>query len=250
MDKGIGFNRNLNLSWLDAIAAFCSEIDDPNEIRTRLEPVVGLDLKGTEGIRKTLDVLLGIWVKSAQVMPELRADAIKYFQSAAVPTDRLWLHYGMTMAYYPFFRECVAITGQLGRLGGLVTTRLLAERMTANRGQLGSLKRSVDHIVSTLRRWGILVDSDQRFAYIVKRQSLTASNRDIELWLLACALRSHPAMELPFADLVRLPELFPFRFTVGVEDLRRSPRFEVQRQGAGWDVVSLRVKGSADDVRE
>ena len=240
MDKGIGFDRNLYLTWLDAVAAFCSETDDPIEIRARLEPVVGLDLKGIDARRKTVDVLMGIWVKSARVVPALRADAIKYFQSASVPTDRLWLHYGLTLVYYPFFRECVAITGQLGRLGGVVTTKVLKERMAASRGQLGSLKRSVERVVSTLRRWGILVDSDQRYAYIARPQALTASDRDIELWLLACALRAHPAAELPFADLVRLPELFPFRFIVGVEDFRRSPRFEVQRQGAGWDAVSLR----------
>ena len=42
-----------------------------------------------------------------------------------------------------------------------------------------------------------------------------------------------------FAGLVRLPELFPFRFALSVEDLRRSPRFEVHRQGLGWDMVRL-----------
>ena len=41
MDKGIGFNRSIFLPWLDAAAAFCAEIDDPSEIRERLEPVVG-----------------------------------------------------------------------------------------------------------------------------------------------------------------------------------------------------------------
>ncbi len=59
----------------------------------------------------------------------------------------------------------------------------------------------------------------------------------LEVWLLACALRAHPAEELPFADLVRLPELFPFRLTARVEDLRQRPGLAVQRQGSGWDMV-------------
>lgn len=55
--------------------------------------------------------------------------------------------------------------------------------------------------------------------------------------MLDCALRAHPAEELPFADLLRLPELFPFRFSIGTDDLRRYPSFAVQRQGSGWDMV-------------
>jgi hypothetical protein len=38
---------------------------------------------------------------------------------------------------------------------------------------------------------------------------------------------------------VRLPELFPFRFTLSVDDLRQTERFEVHRQGMGWDMVRL-----------
>jgi len=38
--------------------------------------------------------------------------------------------------------------------------------------------------------------------------------------MLACALHAHRAQELPFADLLRLPGLSPFRFTLGVDQLR------------------------------
>ena len=41
--------------------------------------------------------------------------------------------------------------------------------------------------------------------------------------------------------LARLPELFPFRVTLTVDDVRRSPRFEVHRQGSGWEMVGLRA---------
>jgi hypothetical protein len=61
----------------------------------------------------------------------------------------------------------------------------------------------------------------------------------LETWLLACALHAHPAEELPFADLVRLPELSPFHFAVTVEELRSHARFVVQRQGSGWDMVGV-----------
>jgi hypothetical protein len=89
----------------------------------------------------------------------------------------------------------------------------------------------------SIRNWGMLVETDKRYAYGPQRQVFSASDQNLEAWLLACALHAHPAEELPFADLLHLPELFPFRLTLGVDHLRAHPRFVVQRQGAGWDMV-------------
>jgi hypothetical protein len=55
--------------------------------------------------------------------------------------------------------------------------------------------------------------------------------------MLAVALHAHPGEELPFADLVRLPELFPFAFNVRVDDLRQQSRFTVERTAGGWDMI-------------
>ena len=239
MDKGIGFNRNIFLPWLDAAAAFCAETDDPAEIRARLEPVLSQDMKGVDARRKTIDILINIWLKSRDLVPDLRAEAVNWFQTTPAIDDRLWLHYGLTLAYYPFFRECVAAIGQFSRYEGVITNRMVKQRLASERGHLGSLNRAVERVVASLRNWSILTASDQRYAYVPQRQSLSASSTDLETWLLACALRAHPAEELPFMDLLRLPELFPFRFTLTVDHLRAHPRFAVQRQGAGWDAVRI-----------
>ena len=63
--------------------------------------------------------------------------------------------------------------------------------------------------------------------------------KELQLWLLSAALLAHPSEELPFSELVRLPEFFPFRLTIGVQDVRESARFEVNRQGMSWDMVAL-----------
>ena len=99
--------------------------------------------------------------------------------------------------------------------------------------------RAAERVVASLRNWGTLTETDQRYAYAPQRQVFSASSTALEAWLLACALVAHPAEELPFADLLRLPELFPFHFTLGVDHLRAHARFAVQRQGAGWDMVRV-----------
>ena len=237
MDKGIGFNRNLYLAWLDATAAFCAETGEAAEIRARLEPVVGQDLKGIEARRKTIDILINIWLKSGDIASDLHTEAVSWFQTAPVTGDRLWLHYGLTLVYYPFFRECTAIIGQFSRYESAITNKMVKQRLVAERGHLGSLDRAAERVVASLRNWGALTETDQRHAYAPQRQAFPASSADLEIWLLACALRAHPAEELPFADLLHLPELFPFRFTLTVDHLRAHPRFVVNRQGSGWNMV-------------
>ena len=70
---------------------------------------------------------------------------------------------------------------------------------------------------------------------------------------MACTLCVHPAQEMPFADLLRLPELYAFAYTLGVDVLREHRWFAVQRQGAGWDMVRYFCRtdetGGYDDKR-
>jgi hypothetical protein len=240
MDKGIGFNRNIYLPWLDAAAAFCAESDDPADIRARLEPIVGQRISSTENRRKAIDILINIWVKSAEVAPGLRNEAVTFFQESPIIGDRIWLHYGLTLLYYDFFRDVTAAVGQIGRVEDHITPAMVKQRLISGRGQLGSLEKAVERILFSLRNWDALSETDERYAYAARRQAYPASNTALEAWLLACALHAHPAEELPFADLLHLPELFPFRFTLAVDHLRADSRFVVQRQGSGWDMVRAR----------
>lgn len=236
----IGFDRTLRRGWLDAAAALCAEIDDAAALRDRLEPIVAQDLKGSDARRKTLDLLINLWLHTRDLAPELWGFAVAWNQSTLVPDDRLWLHYGLSLVHYEFFRRCVVAVGQFGRYEETLTTRMVRERLMAEIGELGALPRAVSRLIASLRDWGMLIASkEERHAYLLRSQAFAASDPALELWLLAAALRAHPAQELPYADLLRLPELFPFEITVHLRQLEDHPWFSVQRQGAGWTMVRL-----------
>lgn len=237
--KNIGFNRTIHRAWLDATANFRIQTDDVQEIRQSLEPIVGEHLTGSEARRKTIDVLINIWHKTADLSPTLHQQALTHYQNAFTSDDHLWLHYGLTILNYPIFREISLTIGQLSRLEDTLTRDTIKKRMISNMGQLGSLDRSVERICASLTDWNIL-PAVQHSAYQPLRQALSTSSSAIESWLLACALHAHPAEELTFTDLLRLPELFPFSFTLTVDDLRNHPDFVVQRQGLGWEMVRLK----------
>ena len=132
--------------------------------------------------------------------------------------------------------------GQLARYEETITTTAVREKLYAALGQLGSIEEAVSRVIYSLRDWSILHDGSQRNSYLPQYRSFTASNLELEQWLLASALQVHPAEQLPFADLLHLPALFPFKFSATVHDLRQAPGFEVQRQGLGLDMVRVVVR--------
>lgn len=239
MEKQIGFRRNIYLAWLDATAALCAETGDAQELRARLDPIVAERVQSKENRQVATGMLLNIWVNTGERYPDLRDEAVALFAQSQLPSARVWLHYGLTMLAYDFFRLGLVIIGQIGRYGEGITPKEMKQRMIAEVGQLGALDKAVDRIVSSLRDWGVLTDTSRRYTYAPPPQRLKATNPAMERWMLEVALAAHPAQDLPFADLVRLPELFPFDFTLSVDDLRQTGRFEIQRQGMGWDMVRL-----------
>ena len=239
MDKGIGFNRNIKLDWLDTVAAFCTESSDATEIRIRLEPIIRQEIKSPANIRKAIDILLNIWFKQDDNFSHLQDEALSYYREIDAISDRLWLHYGLTLIAYPFFSRVVDAVGQIGRYEESITSASVKKRIVAELGQLGSLDAAVSRIIFSLRDWGILKNAEKHNTYAPQHQALITDNHSLETWLLSCALQAHAAEEIPLADLLNLPLLFPFRFTVGASYLRQIPRLEIQRQGFGLDMVRI-----------
>ena len=236
MDKGIGFNRTIKLRWLNAAANLRSQTDDLATLRQGLEEVLIDDMQGVDARRKTIDVLVNIWAKASEVSPSLHAAALELLPEVSEP-QRIWLHYGLTLVYFPFFRQCASIIGQIARVRDTFTRQMIKDRLAGEMGHFGSLNRSAERVMASLVDWNILIQQNKTENRLAV-PPLGIENLGVQSWLLACALFSHPANELPFTDLLNLPELFPFRFTVKLDDLRRSNKFIIQRQG-GWEMVRL-----------
>ena len=238
MDKGIGFSRTIKLDWLDVTASLCVQNIEPLKIRQHLAETISGTVHGIDAQRKTIDVLSAIWVKTEKSAPKIRQQALAIFPTLSSSEERFWLHYGMTLVCYPFFRKCTAAIGQVSRTDELITRKMIKDRIAGDYGHLGALDRSVERIIASLTNWGALANTEQKQNYrIVLRHY--SSTENLQSWLLTCALHAHPSEAIPFADLIHLPELYPFKITIGVDNLRRDSRFEVQRQGGGLDMVKI-----------
>jgi hypothetical protein len=241
MDKGIGFSRTITLDWLDVTASLCLQKVEPAKIRQCLSETISDAVHGSVAQRKTIDVLTAIWVKTEKTVPLIRREALAIFPTLSSTVERVWLHYGMTLVCYPFFRKCVAAIGQVSRTEETITRQMIKDRIAGDYGHLGGLDRSVERIIASLAHWGALANTDQKQNYRIQLRHFSSSEK-LQSWLLTCALYAHPSEGIPFDDLIHLPELYPFSFTIRVDNLRKDTRFEVQRQGGGLEMVRMNQK--------
>lgn len=236
----IGFRRNVYLEQLEEAATLaCVMGQDLQAIRTQLDASLAPRITSDVNRRQMVDILINIWCKSVEAHPTLHATALRLFQQTTAHDDHVTLHYGLTLLTYPFFRQAAQIIGQTLRFGDSVRTATVQEKMPALVGSLGAVYDACRRVTYSLQDWGILVDGPKRYHYVMREPRLSPSTPELTCWLLAAALRAHPAETLPFEDLLRLPELFPFTLTLPVATARQSPLLEVQRSGGGWDMVAL-----------
>ena len=240
IDKGLGFIRNINLSWLDAAAEARLRNKDIQSMREELNRYLDAEISGNESRRKTIDVLVSIWHRNMEIDSELFSQALDFFPKLQYG-ERIWLHYGLTLMYYPFFRQTASIIGQFARTGESFTRASIKDRLASELGHLGSLNRAAERVVASLLNWGALAHQKKGNTYIPQLQIFKTDNMNLQAWLLACALFSHPSTQLPFSDLIRLPELFPMLLSVNLDLLRKNPRFKYQRQGM-WDMVGKKTQ--------
>lgn len=145
----------------------------------------------------------------------------------------------MTIAVYPFFHQTARVIGQQVLARDIFTAADVKRAMIEDRGHLGALEKAVERVVFSLRNWGFLASGSGRNTLVPVYPRLATADVELQSWLLAVAITVYSGEELPYLDLIRLPELFPFSFTLSLDHLRRHPWFAVQRQGASLDMVRL-----------
>ena len=181
-------------------------------------------------------MLLRIWVNVPAKDGRLRDEALQLVAQVS-PEERLWLHWGLSLLAYPFFRDVAATAGQLSRLQGVFGQAQVQRRMIESWGQRTTLQRAAQRLLRTFIDWHVLRETDVRGSYEVAPLRQT-ENRALALWLLDCALRAHGAEQVSLRELGQLAYNFPFDLTPFVSDLRRSDRFEITRQGLDLEMVA------------
>lgn len=237
MRKIVGISQKIKRSWLDVVLDQFAQTTDEEEVRAFLDEHLRKQLPGTESRAKASGIVLRIWSGIDSQHVGLRDRAISLTPRIS-GQERLWLHWGMAALAYPFFRDLAEVVGRLLALQDDFTTLQAQARMLMAWGDRTTTKEAVQKLITSLVDWDVLRSTKQ--GHFLLAGKLTTDVTDLQLWLLEALLRASAADEIEAHQLLRLPELFPFKFTASLGDLRKSEGFNIHRQGLDMDMVSVR----------
>ncbi len=240
-DRIIGFDRKIELPWLDTTAALCADRVSVAEIRARLHKSLDGTLAGDtarSARHKTITVLTRVWCTVPAELTPLRDEGLELLRSGEA-RDRLVLHWGMASATHPFFREVATVTGRLIGLQGHVSSDAILRRVRERRGQRKGLDRAVQRVLRTFVAWGALEDQILRGWFRPPREPLFP-DEDISGWLLEALLWSDGGRQRPALSLARDPSLFPFNLADVAACLRRRTRIQYYQHGLDEQLVSIK----------
>ena len=235
--KNIGFDRTVHRAWLDAVASKQAAGLSKPEMREFGIRLLTPAHPSREARKKTLTVLLHLWVDVPTEVVNLRNSALQLMGQISAP-DRIVLHWGMALATYPFFRDIADTAGRLLALQEFVTLGQIQKRIAEKWGHRSTVERTSRHVVRSMVEWGALKDTKHRGTYASgARLPVEAS---LALWLVQAVLTRNGVNDLPLPLLVNYPGLFPFDLRISTNELRRAPQFILHRQALDEEIVALR----------
>lgn len=236
----IGWDRKINLEWLDAVAGRTAQGDSPADVRRYLaELLAGVVRDGAKkgALSKTVTVLTHIWNQVPEPAIELRNRALALLPDCTLP-ERLALHWAMGLASYPFFTDTVTTVGRLLNLQGRVALNQVVRRLVEGWGDRSTVPRAAQRILRSLVQWGILQDTERPGVYTAILNQWVVGGKVAEC-LVEAALVDRQGRPAAVEELLGSPAFFPFRLDVTIHQLRQAPQFRVSRQGLDMDLVEL-----------
>lgn len=246
----IGFDRRIDLEWLDAAAARAAANLPSADLRKYLWGLLDGVLTGDRSNSargKTVTVLSHIWNDVPPVATELHERACTQL-GACTSEERLALHWAMMVGTYPIFTDVAAAAGRLLVLQGAFTLSHVTRRLVGTWGERSTLARAAQRVIRSMIQWGVLEDTSTRGMYRGATRRRTVGPA-VGVLLLEALLIDAEESSIPLAQLVGHPALFPFIVAVNAGHVRAAPQLQVHRHGVDTDIVELqsRKDGKARD---
>jgi hypothetical protein len=243
----VGFSQRIQLAWLEYTADLVLAGSSRAEIKAALQEFLkerlsrGRTAQSRGSREKAITILLKIWVSPPTRVVGLRDDGLNLLR--LIPKEQhLAVHWGMTMAVYPFVSIVAEVVGRLLRLQDVVSQAQVQKRLREQLGERETVARAARRVIRCFIDWGVLQETSRKGVYRAAPAQKIASEK-LTAWLIEAVLIAGDSGARPLAQLVSSPVLFPFsleRVTPYV--IEGSGRLCLYRQGLNEDVVMLRYQ--------
>ena len=235
MRPSIGFDRDIKLEWLDAVATQVSAGQSKQEVRAFIHKMLGEVLAGA-AVTKSTTVLLHIWSQVPTNALALR-DRVAPVISNLSPQERLAAHWSMCMATYPFFLDVATNVGRLMALQGDVSLATLRRRLAERWGDRSILPQATRKVIRSMVAWEML--RDLKPGLYAQREPMLHVGARASTFLVEALLIGSGQKSMAITDIERHPAFFPFRTSTSIIALRAAKQFAVHSQGVDMAIVEL-----------
>ncbi len=233
----IGFDRYIERAWLEQIAKWVTQGKTRDELHQLADDYLTLFINGATSLRKTKNVLFGVWVNISDENKLFKAQAINYLNNCT-SEERMAIHWGLSIASYPFFASLVRLIGRLLRLQDDIISKELVRRSVEQHGDTESVRRATARLLQTFSEWGVLVPESKSLFHSPKKIQL--NNPELVSWLLASIFFSNERGQMTIDEIMSDPAWFPFEIPQNSFQINQSSLLEIVHQNVGDTLISLK----------
>ncbi len=243
----VGFSQRIQLEWLEYTVDLVLAGSSRAEIKAALQEFLkerlsrGRTAQSRGSREKAITILLKIWVSPPARVVGLRDDGLNLLR--LIPKEQhLAVHWGMTMAVYPFVSIVAEVVGRLLRLQDVVSQAQVQKRLREQLGERETVARAARRVIRCFIDWGVLRETSRKGVYRAA-PARKIESENLAAWLIEAALVASGSDARPLAQLVSSPVLFPFSLE-GVTPyvVENNGRLYVYQQGLNEDLVMLRYQ--------
>ncbi|MFC1953896.1 hypothetical protein ACFLWR_07225 [Chloroflexota bacterium] len=241
----IGFKAQVKLEWLDYVSSLVSSGYDIHTIEgllhDQLREKLSVGSNAKNGSRaRTISTLKRIWVKAPDEVESLRKNGLKLLDQLS-RKEHLILHWGMSIAAYPFVGMVAMSVGRLLKLQGRASASQVQRRLKERYGDRETVDRATRHIIRNFVEWGVLLDGDNPGVYEPAfKQNVT--DPEIITWLIECILSMNEDEKTPIRMAFDSPILFPFKITsISSDVLGKYGNIQVIHHGLNEELIERKT---------
>lgn len=239
----IGFSQRIHLDWMEQTANLVLAGNDAKTVETTLQALLADKLSvGGQSVRgnreKAITILMKIWVRPPRELSALHQKGLELFLS--LPRNQhIALHWGMSMAVYPFFAAVAEQAGRLLKLQSTLVPSQVQRRLRERYGERETVARAARRVLRSYVDWGVLRDKTK--GVYIQGDTYAIQQPELVAWMTEAYLNAQPNGKASIREILNSPSLFLFRLAPLSADaiVVRSPRLELLRHGLDDELIML-----------
>ena len=240
----IGIDRIIRLNWLEKTAYLVLAGISHSTIRETLKQEIANSFNTSENtvrgaLHKTLTNLIKIWVRPPRNLQAFHEDGLLFLKK--LPSNQhLAVHWGMTMAVYPFWANVASHVGRILKLQNSFQLRSIQRRLREQYGERETVSRSTQRVIRSFWDWGVLQDGDKRGLY-KQGKTIMLNEPALIAWLVEAYIYAFPDNSPALNLILNAPCFFPIKFNTLSSNILdgNSNRLEVIRHGLDQEMIVL-----------